>query len=122
MSSVPMEREEEGPSATCQYRPEAKDVSRVIELYLHSFLKSCTCFAIRHDVTGPLFTPCLPHKNVAGFLLLAPVERSTVGKNSTLVRVLVWIHSLSCLILLSWNINHTGDCFLLFFFTPMTFN
>lgn len=41
MSSVPMEREEEGPSATCQYRPEAKDVSRVIELYLHSFLKSC---------------------------------------------------------------------------------
>lgn len=80
------------------------------------------CFEIKHNVTGPLFTPGLPHKNVAGFLLLAPVERSTVRKNSTLVRVLVWIHSLSCLILLSWNINHTGDYFLLFFFTPMTFN
>lgn len=61
---------------------------------------------IWHSVTSRLFTPRLPHKNVAGFLFLAPVERSTIRKNSTLVRVLVWIHSLSCLILLSWNINH----------------
>lgn len=73
------------------------------------------------SVTRQLLTPRLPHKNVAGFLVLAPVERSTIRKNSTLVRVLVVIHRLSCLILLSWNINYTGDLFLIFF-TGVTFH
>lgn len=70
-------------------------------------------------MTSQLFTPRLPYKNVAGFLFLALVEWSTIRKYSTLVRVLVWIHSLSCLILLSWNINQTGDCFFLSFFFYM---
>lgn len=71
---------------------------------------------IRDSVSGKLLTPCLPHKNVAGFLVLAPVEWSTIRKNSALVRVLVWIHRPSCLILLSWKINYTGDLFLIFFY------
>lgn len=48
-----------------------------------------------------IFTPCLPHKHIVGFLSQAPGERCAVREHAGPHGVLIWIHNLTLLILLS---------------------
>lgn len=68
------------------------------------FPSEAECFTRGESyVIGYIFTPGLPHKYVVAFLPLVPGEWRAVRENSSRASALVGIHSLTLLILLTWE-------------------